>query len=123
MEITRNRIRQINADIEKALWSVAEKHGVEISVGNSSFTDVEYTTKLTVKTEGSEQREREQSREYAKMLGLPEGIVGRDFVMRGETCKVVRIDPKKRKYPVIIKKPNGKKYKVTVESVKMYLKS
>lgn len=123
MAVTRQMIRDINADIEKALQSVAEKHGVKISLGSSSYTHTDFTTKVKVETPEAEGANKEKNKQYAELLGLPTDIVGRTISLQGKNYEVIRLDIGKPKNPVIIQLAGSDKtYKVSVETAKRSLK-
>jgi len=122
--VTRQLIKLINADIEDALKSVAEKHGVKISIGSSSYSTAEFTTKVKIETPEAENLNKDKNKQYAKMLGLPEDIVGKTIVLQGHSYTVIRLDIGKPKNPVIIQKVGSDKtYKVTVDTAKSTLRT
>jgi hypothetical protein len=121
--ITTHLIKAINADIQEALKSVAEKHGVKISLGNTSYSAAEYSTKLKVQTPETEKIKGEESKQYAGLLGLPDDIVGKTFTLKGTEYEVIRLDLGKPKNPIIIKKSGSEKtYKVSVDTLKRALR-
>lgn len=120
--ITPNLIRVINADIAEALKSVAEKHKVKISLGSTSYSSAEYTTKVKVQSPEADKVKGEESKKYANLLELPDDVVGMKFTMQGKEFEVIRLDLGKPKNPIIIRKPNTESptYKVSVETLKRY---
>ena len=117
--ITTQLIRIINADVQKALEAVAQKHGVKISLGSTSYSEAEYTTKLKVQSPQADKIKGEESKQYAHLLGLPEDVIGRKFNLQGGEYEVTRLDLAKPKNPVIIKKAGtDKTYKISVETLK-----
>lgn len=123
--ITTDFIKRINKDVEQAIQAVADKHSVTIKLGSTRYEPTEYTTKLIVTTKEGEvvrkETEESNSKSYALMLGLPEETLGNIFTMRGETYKVVKVDGRRPKYPIIYRKAkvNDKaRYKMTLESYK-----
>jgi hypothetical protein len=121
--ITKELIRLINHDIQEALKSVAEKHGVKISLGSTSYSSADFTTKVKVETAQAEQVKGEESKRYASMLGLPDDIIGKTITLKGQHYEVIRLDIGKPKNPVIIKKAGSEgTYKVSVDTAKRNIK-
>jgi hypothetical protein len=118
--ITKNLIRVINADVQEALKAVAERHGVKISLGSTSYSKAEYSTKLIVKSPDADKVSGEESKQYAHLLGLPEDVIGRKFTLQGKEFEVIRLDLAKPKNPVIIRKPGTESptYKISVDTLK-----
>lgn len=121
--LTTGIIRTINADIQEALNSIAQKHNLKMTLGNYRYSDVDYTIKLKVETAGSQNKKVEESKRVASLYGLPEDIIGKEFTMDRKRFKVVRLDIGKPKNPVIISKEGSDlTYKMSVETLKRNLK-
>jgi hypothetical protein len=117
--ITTQLIRAINADIKEALQSVAQKHGVKISLGSTSYSTADFTTKVKVETAEAKEIKGEESKQYAGLLGLPEDVVKRKFMLKGAEYEVIRLDLGKPKNPIIIQKVGTEKtYKISVDTLK-----
>lgn len=117
--LTTTLIRTINEDVKEALKSVAEKHGVKISLGSTSYSTAEYSTKLKVEMADAKEVKGEESKRYAHLLGLPDDVVKRKFTLKGEEYEVIRLDLGKPKNPIIIQKVGTEKtYKISVETLK-----
>lgn len=116
--ITKQLIREINADIQEALKAVAEKHGVKISIGGTSYSTADFTTKVKVESAEAEQVKGEESKQWARLLDLPENVIGLKFKIQGKELEVIRLDISKPKNPVIAKGEDGKTYKMPVATLK-----
>ena len=116
--ITPQLIRAINIDIQEALQSVAKKHGVKISLGGTSYSKADFTTKVKVESAEAEQVKGEESKQWAKLLDLPEDVIGLKFQIQGKDFEVIRLDISKPKNPVIAKGTDGKTYKMPVATLK-----
>jgi hypothetical protein len=118
--ITRELIRKVNTDIHEALKSVAQKHGVKISLGSSSYGSADFTTKVKVSLPEADKIKGEESKQYAGLLGLPNDVVGKKFQLQDKEYEVVRLDIGKPKNPIIIRKPNTElpTYKISVDTLK-----
>ena len=124
--ITTSIIRIINADITSALKSVAEKHNVKITLGASRYSEAEYSCKFTVATKEAEGKRKEEELRISKMMlnvyHLPADTIGKVIQRGGETYKILRINTKSTKYPVIYQSIlGGTKYKMSVDQLNRWL--
>lgn len=125
-KINRDAIRKINADIERVLGQVADLYGADISLGNSRYTDQNYTTKLTVSVVSSGgsvvSPEAVAFNEYKGIYGLDHLEVGSVVNVHGTDFEIVGLKVKARKYPIIGKSlKDGKQYKLPAELIMLSL--
>jgi hypothetical protein len=124
--ISKDFLRSIREQMNAALASVAEKNGVVIQVGNASFTPENANFKLTIATlpdgadptaSASELKAAADWKNQAVFFGLKVAWLGKTFTQLGSTCEIVGLMPKRRKYPVLVRK-NGKLVLFTEDAVK-----
>lgn len=119
----RQNIRQINAEMEAALKAIANKYGVEVSMGSTRFTGANFTTKVQVATvaEGGITMSKEATdfNRYKTILGINMEL-GNEFERSGKTYTIVGLKPRSKKYPILAKCSDGKTYKLPVSLVNMY---
>ena len=117
---TKPLVKQIASEIEVAVQEIAKKHDISITYGGGNFLGFDCTIKLRLAAIGKEADE--ENAAYAKMLGLPEDIVGKTFINKLSTFTITRLDINKIKYPVLARNQNDLPYKFTVDAVKGYMK-
>jgi hypothetical protein len=114
--VERSKAKLILKELEEAVKKVAEKHGMDVRVSGGRFDSNGLKPRLEFMTRDTEGRTREE-REwdiYAESLGLDKSILGKQY--NGK--KIVGLDMKKRKYPVILETRDGVRYKTSVMNVK-----
>lgn len=121
----RPTLRMLNAEIEAALQSVADKHGISIKTGGASFTAQNYRLKLEVAIkDGNGDALTKQATDFQKhatQFGLSPDDFGREFVNRRSTFKIVGIAIGSWRYPILCENQNGKVYKFPAATVKAAL--
>lgn len=125
-EFNKSNLDKIGKDVEKALESVATKYGISIKKGSGSYSDNNFTLKIEMATlsESGEVQSKEMSnfKSYAKVLGMSEKDLGKEFKVNGKTFVLSGYLPRSRKYPLLAtNKQDGKQYKFPLEDVKNLL--
>ena len=122
-QITIEVIKNFRADFAEAVKDLEEKYGFNIKLGNISYSDSRFTSKLevTLDTVSPTQRFEETFKALYKLYGLSEDLLGKSFMSNGLTMKFVGIDSKKRNYPCICTANNGKQYKMSTEQLKFHM--
>lgn len=124
-EINRENLRTINAEIQRALAEVENKFGVQIGLGNSRFSDENYTTKLKVAVVQNGQVKTRKVTDYefyAKQRGVSNGAEVGDRVVHPIQDKGFIVEGWNRnakKYPIILSNRDGK-FKMSVRQFNMY---
>lgn len=89
-EFTREQILAINADLQAALKSVGDKHGIDFSTGRISFTPLDFKTSLTaaLRAPNADEQLLPASHKwvvawnrYAPQFGLQVADLGRTFTL------------------------------------------
>lgn len=123
----KKQVRAIMEDLEKHLREFAEKHNVIVEVQGSRYNEMEIRPKIkiTTKEEGQtdEQVMAEAFRFKAELMGIDPEWYGKEITVNGSTpARIIRIDEKKRKYPVIVKAIHSDAmWKLSVDQVEMRL--
>lgn len=119
MEINRETAKQISAEAQEALQAVAERHGLEVTVGGGSFDAGSFRPKIEFKT--AEADESEWAR-YAPLFDLPADAYGQEFTSSGRRFRITGIKPRSPKWPVVgVDVTTGQTFKFTVEGVQRAL--
>lgn len=121
-EFNRQNLKEMRAEINKALAPLSDKYGVVFGTGNIRFTRDEFTVKLTVGTvnEGAPA----QGKEVKDFLALCHGYgleptdLGKTFVSNGTAWVLVGLKPKSYKFPFLGERYDGKRFKFTEHTVR-----
>ncbi len=114
--IQRSDLRAIAADINAALETVGEKHGITLTTGNSTYSDRDFTMRLkgvVCVGDDGEAIDGDQlifERESI-LIGVSADKYGTTFDNLGKTFTICGLNRKAKKYPIIAKDAAGKKYK------------
>jgi hypothetical protein len=112
-------LRLMRQKVNEALVSVAKDLGLEsMKLEGITYSDLEATGKLRIVLSTSEDNPlvKEKNAMHAKLLGLPEDIVGSTTTINGKVYEVIGFNINKPKYAVKIKDiQTDKEYGCTVE--------
>jgi len=127
MDINKQTLKQFRVSFAKAVMSLEEEYEVKVNMRNISFGDVSFTAKVEV-TNGANPEEvaRNSFEQDLKNYGtcFPEITIKHfenGLLYRGNQIKIVGFKPRSPKYPIIYKQ-NGKQFKASYESIKMFLR-
>jgi hypothetical protein len=118
--ITRPLLKALTADLNQALVAIAEKHGVQLKVGNGTFRADNATLKIeiaaiddngTAKTKEASDFER-----CANSYGLKPEDLGTEFTFQGKTLTLVGAKPRSTKYPLLATDTVGRTWKLPVSA-------
>ena len=124
--LTRDTLKVVRADLDKALAQVAAKHGLKFTVGNIRFSSDSFRTTLNAAevatpTQAATMLNASPALTRAtetacKMHGMDPTKYYR--LMDGTPVKVVDYVPRRPKFPFIVQTKTGRKYKVTAMHIK-----
>lgn len=102
-EFNKETCRALREEIQEALDAIAARHGLEsIQLGNIGLESAMFKAPVVAKVKAElnpvKQRTNAINSEY---LGYSDNIVGLEFAHQGKTFRVLDIDLKKPKYPII----------------------
>ena len=107
-EFTLDNLKNIRADIDAALSAVATKHGIKLSLGNISFSGLEFRSKVeakiltTVQNGVSVDSSKVRFEQIAQYYGLKAEDFGMVVTISGTKYKIAGIREKGRKNVVLI---------------------
>ena len=111
---TKGNLKVIRVAIDTALREVEEAHGIKLNMGNISFDETTFRTKLEasiVNEKGIvEDRQRTDFTQYATMYDLNPEWLDKEIVLGDDTFTVTGLNTKASKNVVRIEKANGKTY-------------
>ncbi len=102
-------LRTLRTELEDALAATAQRLGIEIKVGNASFTDSNVTFKLNLSVRGEDGTVKSKTRVALERF-YPQ-YVDKVITLRGrggpEQGKVVGYNNKAHKYPFLVQTATG----------------
>jgi len=123
----RQIIGLLDKEIQNALSAIKEKYRLaELKMGNISFGQNSFSAKveaaLPAYKEIQELYTLEEVRFFAHLNGLPENLLNQTFISNGKMHKIIRIEIRNPKFPIITECSNdGKHYKFATLFVKEIL--
>lgn len=107
MSLDSKKLKQINADMLKALEAVAKKHNVSFSGAGGKFTEDSATLKIkvTLNSETGEKvffaEEAASFKRNAARYGLKPSDLGKSFISGNQAFYIVGLKTSRPKYPII----------------------
>jgi hypothetical protein len=126
-------IDTIRAAIDAKLQEVSQEYGIALTIGGMRYSASEITTRLTVKSIGSDIKEGESIQEasdraefdrYAQSFGLKPEYFGQVVIVNGKRFRIVGIKPRSSKFPILVQEVGSDKvFKLKVSSIIEQLES
>ena len=120
-KLDKPKIKYIRKRLETTLKPLAKELGVSIDPGNCTFreSNCRFQLKIAVLDSGGKPitEEADTFKDNASLFGFEASDLGRGFIFQGKPYTVCGLSPKSRKYPVIARSANGKKYKFPCKTV------
>lgn len=125
-QITKELLREMRDDIDRALEEIGRQYGVVFKAGNARFTSSVATFKLeaaTIDAEGSVvTKEADDFKMMAVMYGLKPEDLGREFWIGSRKYKLVGLKRSARAYPILAER-DGQRFKLPAEAVRSAIAS
>lgn len=102
--------------MNEALAPVAARFGMEFAYGGGNYDTTSMTLKATFKVTTADGAPADFAQK-AKILGLSEDCWGKVIMNRSKRYKIIDIDLRKLKYPVLTEGLDGPGYRFTAELV------
>lgn len=119
--IDRKAMETIRAAVNAVLAGVAKDLGVGLTLGNGSFSSIDGHFKLNVTPVASngviESPERKAWPLYCESYGFEESDLGAEFYSNGHRYTIEGIRPSAHKMPMMVKRVDGKLFKMEAWSV------
>jgi len=123
MSLTRADVRMLRERLNKLLAEFGDDCEAQV-VGNASFSLNNATFKVEIAplVDGKAiTQEEEDFKRYATSYGLKPEDFNREFQWAGESCVLIGCKPRSTKFPLLVKKANGKIYKFPASTVRLAL--
>ncbi|MCS5602689.1 MAG: hypothetical protein NZ734_10890 [Paracoccus sp.] len=119
---------RLRRDLMKACLGVAETHGLTVQGGELSDIDLRHGFDINFRVgipmaDGAiYSPDKALFEVLAPHFGLEPSDYGRTFTTRGETFRIMAINPNRTKYPISVERvADARGFKFTAENVAMYL--
>lgn len=119
--INKDTLKIIRADIDNALISVGEKHGLSLKIGSIKYSDESFDAKLVAQLAkiGDVSTEKALFERFCESYGFAKDDYLRTFQHKGQPYVLIGFKPSSPKYSLICKNTaNGKPYGFPVGIVK-----
>jgi hypothetical protein len=123
MEITRELLKSLRPELETAIKSVAEKHGLSFNgIGNIRFDASSFRTRLEIfGSASSVPKKKEESKEgfasLAPLFGLKPDDFNATVSLNGTPYTIVGIKSRAHKNNIVIRSKRGKEYVTSAATV------
>jgi hypothetical protein len=120
-------LRNLQAELKNELAAFCKRHGLKVEFNGGRFDSLMWRPKMEIKivSQGGVDLSGKQSFENnAQFVGLQASDFGREIVLRGTRYKLVDINLRKRKFPVIVENVNNQADRrlCTVEGIRDQLR-
>lgn len=115
--MTKEQVKQLRSEINDALKTVGDKHNLTVQIGRSiTYDDAGFTARIegveVTNPDDKDAVERAKfERDVSRVYGVEKDDFHRSFSHNGTRFKLVGVNPKAKKYPIIGKNGNGTRYK------------
>lgn len=121
--IDRKKVREVLAECEAALAPIAEKHGLNLVRKTCTFRPnempVAFRFEAPVERSGVElTTEQAAFMDNAERWGIGHIKLGDEIKVNGKTFTIAGAKPRRRKYPIIALRSDGKQFKLALQTVR-----
>lgn len=125
-KLDKSEFKALRLDIDKALESLGKEYGLKFTGGNISYTPGDFTIKVTgaiVLEDGSiaDGKAALTFTELAEMYGMKKTDLNKRFMFGKQEMRIVGLNQRKHKQPLMLMDNEGKRYCSSVESVKRFI--
>ena len=103
-------LKQVRREVGKVLSELGETLGITLKIGNISYQDNTFTTRLEGSVSGFDQRSTEWAVHFQK-FDMEEDWLGKTLQYGDQAYKIVGLRPRARKQQILIER-DGKTYQV-----------
>lgn len=119
---SKSNLPEVRIAINEALAKVEREYGISLEIGNISFTNEQFTTKLVSKVTDPTVVLASNSGLF-EMYGLPSNLAGQTVTHAGKKYRITGVNRAKRRFPITtIEIATGKGCNMTVDLVKLLIK-
>jgi hypothetical protein len=119
-EITPALCDTLRAEIDAALRSVGEAHGVTLALGTITYSAAKATARFTILPVGGNPYA-SGFEQYAPGYGLVPADLGQEVEIDGHIYTILGLTPRATKRPMVLRRTEGEIYNFPVEKVRAAL--
>lgn len=116
-ELNPTTIRALRDQLNRALALFGKANGLDIEVGNASYSDSQVVFRLTCSLDGVD-IQREAFERDAPRFGMPAGAYGMQFRYAGCVYILRGLKPRRPKFPVLAER-DGRLYKLPRNAIEV----
>lgn len=117
--ITRALLAQLKTEIDAAIKTVGDRHGIDLKAGNASFSDSNFALKIEGVVKGGETGEAQTFLRNATRFGLSNDDLGKTIKLRGRGYTITGMN---RGGSILANRDDGKGFRIPVEIAVAQLK-
>tara|TARA_B100001093_G_C26332243_1_gene802375 strand:+ start:79 stop:507 length:429 start_codon:yes stop_codon:yes gene_type:complete len=125
-QFDKSSVKEIRVAMDAALAKVEKQYGIKISTGNARFSDEEIVFKVkanAIDTSGNVKTKEAKAWETIRhAIGLGNLSVGDDVKVQDKFFALKGYNSRARKSPIEIEDYNGRAYKISVDTLKLFNK-
>lgn len=125
MNIDSRTCKEFRQKANEALKSVADEMGFDLTIGNISFSSVDFSTKIKGTLRMTKSGITGQQKKFEQLCGrygLKKEHYGATFMLYGNVYRVIEFNTKARKYPVVCETlPEGVRQRISATDCLRYL--
>lgn len=122
---SRSVCREVSEEAILALGETAARFGLSVTQAPGTFSDANFTMKVVFSVVGSDGKVKspgvEEWNRWASLYSLPKDALGKAILFNGRRYTIEGLSPRKSKYPVIVKRNDGKEFRLMISSVRTAL--
>jgi hypothetical protein len=116
-EITQELCKTLRVEINAALKSVGDAHGVTLALGNINYSESKATARITIISAGGNPQA-DDFRRWATGYGLDPTDLGKDIEIEGVSYTIVGINPGSGVRPIMLRRADGADYRFNRDVVR-----
>lgn len=111
--ITSKDVDMVRQRLSAAVKAEADKLGITVTFGNARYSPSTIEFKAKCAVGNKETAERNEFERLAPSVGVDPSAYGETVIVQGEIYKLVGVNPRAPKYPLIGERSDGKRYRFT----------
>lgn len=117
--ITREVLKNLSADIDKALEPIGEKYGISLKCGKAKFSDdsADITVSAAILATKDYDPARERWKKNVRFTGLTEEDFGKTIFLDGKPYTICDFKSSARKNSIVVRNEAGASYVTDIETV------
>jgi hypothetical protein len=116
--MNRQMAEQLHEEINSVMESFAKSHNMTYVAQRGMFGSNDFTVKVKLVDVGDKKELFKQEAEKYSFMGVNPEWIGKQFSFNGQFYTIEGLNMNRRKYPVAVVRSDGKKYGMSIDTVK-----